>query len=181
MKSNSNNWISRATRYRYSLPVLAELQRDKGCKFVTLFRRLEASDRAVRQALDYLMELGWVERNTGYGHPSRPEYILTPRALEIAAECLRVWSELQKWGQTEVALERWPLPILHALGDRRRRYGDLLSELPGLTPRALSTGLKRLAEAGLAARDILPGSPPQTDYRATPWGIALIGSSQSPA
>jgi DNA-binding HxlR family transcriptional regulator len=167
-------WISLATRYRYSLPVLAELRRDDGCKFITLVRRLECSDRAVRQSLDYLIQIGWATRNPGYGHPSRPEYVLT----ESAPDALPIWSELQKWDQDVVALERWPLIIL-ALLDSGARFGMLLRSINGITPRALSIGLNRLILAGLAVRDVRDGSPPTTEYSATPWGKRLVSQVQA--
>lgn len=173
-------WISKATRYRYSLPVLAELERDQGCKFVTLVRRLDASDRAIRQALDYLIELGWADRNPGYGHPSRPEYILSEVGHSVGPRCLRLWVELNKWSQPEVAQERWPLSLLFEIGKARMRFSDLLKSFPGLTARSLSLALKRLIDAGLATREIVPGNPPQTEYRATPWGLSVVEASRSP-
>lgn len=163
------DWIEKATRFRYSLPVLAELRRDQGCKFITLVRRLDASDRAVRQALNHLTGLGWVERNPGYGHPSRPEYVLT----QGAPDTLPIWNELRKWNQENVALERWPLPILFAIVDGKTRYSSLMQELGGITPRSLSMGLGSLLNAGLAIRDLKPGYPPTTEYRATPWGESM--------
>jgi DNA-binding HxlR family transcriptional regulator len=162
-------WIVLATRYRYSLPVLAELMRGDGCKFITLVRRLECSDRAIRQSLDYLIQIGWVTRNPGYGHPSRPEYVLT----ESAPDALPIWSELQKWDQDVVAFERWPLIILPLL-DSGARFGMLLRSTNGITPRALSIALAKLIDSGLATREIMPGNPPATEYRATPWGEKVV-------
>jgi len=175
--SGTRDWLLKATRYRYTLPVLAELERDNGCKFVTLVRRLEASDRAIRQSLDYLLEAGWIERNPGYGHPSRPEYILTRTARPVGLWCLGIWDELRKWSQFDVALERWPLPVLEAMGSDKARYSDLIRRFPGITARSLSFALSRLIDAGLASREILPRNPPQTAYRATPWGIAVLDVS----
>lgn len=172
--STPANWIAKATRYRYTLPILAELERDQGCKFVTLVRRLEASDRAMRQALDYLVDLGWVERNPGYGHPSRPEYVTTQDGSKFARLSLRVWEELQKWGQEEVARERWPLVVLAAVEHGCHSYSEIQRECR-ISPRALSISLKRLTNSGLLNRTIVSGNPPASEYRLTPWGTALAG------
>jgi len=173
--SRCDDWIGKATRFRYCLPILAELQRDWGCKFVTLVRRLGASDRAVRQALDYLMNLGWVERNAGYGHPSRPEYVLSQEGVMIAASSLKVWDELHKWGQVEVAVERWPLVVLSIVNRGCKTYSEIEREC-GVSPRALSLSLKRLIDSGLLNRSVTSGSPPATEYRLTPWGTSLCSA-----
>ncbi|MCP6652244.1 hypothetical protein NL518_29540, partial [Klebsiella pneumoniae] len=65
---------------RWMLPVLAELQRSRGCKFVTLVHRTGASRKAINDTIAALIRLGLVMHNPGYGHPLRPEYLLTTRA-----------------------------------------------------------------------------------------------------
>ncbi len=169
----SGKWIKIATRFRYSFPVLAELHRDQGSKYITLVRRLESSDRAIRQALDYLMSLELVDRNPGYGHPSRPEYILTNEGQELAPICLEVWNELGRWQQLEVAMERWPLPVLDTLNHGETRYTSILKSEPDLSPRALTIALDRLIDAGLVQRTVVDGRPPVTQYQLTNWGRQL--------
>lgn len=165
------DWIQKATRYRYSFAVMAELERDQGCKFVTLIRRLDASDKAIRQALDYLIEIGWVMRNSGHGHPSRPEYVLTSLGCEIGV--LRIWESLLEWGEEAVALERWPLPVLHALLAGSKRFGEISKNVGQVSPRALTIALSKLQDSGLAVRTVLDGHPPATEYSATRWGREL--------
>jgi DNA-binding HxlR family transcriptional regulator len=162
------------TRDRYGLPILSELKRDRGCKFVTLIKRLQASDRAVRTALDHLILAGLAQKNPGYGHPSRPEYILTPRADRIGIVCLSVWDELKRWDQADVALERWPLPVMFSVHRLNRTYSEIQRACPKISPRALSIALKRLIESGLLNRSITPGSPPATEYHLTPWGNSVV-------
>jgi len=177
-ESSKNSWIQLATRYRYSLPVLAELQRDGGCKFVTLINRLNASDRAIRQALGYLAELGWVERNPGYGHPLRPEYILVDRKDHPAEKALTIWNALREWGNEDVALERWPLSILQKLIEGPKRFSQIQKAYEGLTPRALTLGLTKLLDSGLALRTVIDGQPPSAEYSATNWGRELLGKAR---
>lgn len=166
-----------ATRYRYSFPVLAELFRDQGCKFVTLINRLEASDRAIRQALDYLIEVGWVMRNPGYGHPMRPEYILTEVGISIGPAALDIWDALREWKEEIVALERWPLPVLLHLLSGARRFGQIKGLASGITPRALAMSLTRLQESGLASRVVIDGHPPTAEYLPTNWGRELMSDA----
>jgi DNA-binding HxlR family transcriptional regulator len=167
------DWIRTATRYRYGLPVLAELSRDHGCKFVTLMRRLEASDRAIRQALDHLISVGWVMKNPGYGHPLRPEYILTSEGDLVGKEALAGWQGLCDWGEQEVALERWPLAILGAVTAGARRFGQVQRLCEGISPRALALGLVKLEDSGLVVRSLVEGRPPKAEYLATRWGQEL--------
>ena len=63
--------------HRWSLPVLAEIGRTRGTRFATLTGRLGVTGESLRRTLAYLQEEGLVERNPGYGHPLRPEYLLT--------------------------------------------------------------------------------------------------------
>lgn len=163
-------WSQWATWYRYSLPVLAELERDGGCKFVTLIYRLQASDRAIRQALDHLMDLGWVGKNPGYGHPSRPEYILTghPEARSITAK--KIWDSIEP---KDLALDRWPIPLVFAAAQGARRFSEFQTALELISPRALAQGLKRLLEAGYLARIVSDGFPPTTEYELTSLGTEL--------
>ena len=70
--------------HRWSAPVLAELLRQKGSRFAALVGTLGVGRESLRRTLDSLLELGLVARNPGYGHPLRPEYVLT-RSGEVAA------------------------------------------------------------------------------------------------
>ena len=70
---------------RWSVPILAELHRQRGSRFVTLARTLGMSRESLRRTLAALIESGLVGRNPGYGHPLRPEYVLTTRGDRIAS------------------------------------------------------------------------------------------------
>ena len=164
------SWLETATRFRYCLPILAELQREDGCKFVFLMRRLQASDRAIRAGLDWLIEQEWVERNPGYGHHSRPEYILTAVGRKFAVPALSIWNELAQWSCQDTALERWGLPILSALEVGQLRFSEVRRKMPRCTPRALSFGLQSLIESGLVARTVVDSAPPSAIYELTKWG-----------
>jgi len=150
--------------HRWSAPVLAELRRTHGTRFVVLGRSLGVGRASLRRTLDALIELGLVARNPGYGHPLRPEYVLTPRGDEVAARCARLLGLLD--GDAGVALKKWSLPVLVALS-RPSRFSQLREALPGVSARALALALKDLEAARLVRRDVQDTYPPSTMYAAT--------------
>ena len=104
-------------------------------------------------------------RNPGYGHPSRPEYVLTGKGRRLAPACARLLQELRRRGVQDVVLKKWSLPILAAL-DGEARFGELRRAV-GATPRALTLALKALVARGLVERRVHAGFPPSTTYRLT--------------
>ena len=70
--------LAQLFHHRWAVPVLAELHRTSGSRFVTLHRRLGIGRESLRRTLASLAEQDLVARNPGYGHPLRPEYVLTP-------------------------------------------------------------------------------------------------------
>jgi len=149
---------------RWAIPVLAELHRTGGTRFVTLCRRTGAGGESVRRALSGLIGRGLVARNPGYGHPLRPECVLTAAGARPAPACALLLDELAALGIGAVGLNKWSMPVLAALADDRR-FSELRSALPGVTPRALTLALKALADAGVVERTVLASYPPQTVYR----------------
>jgi DNA-binding HxlR family transcriptional regulator len=106
-----------------------------------------------------------VMRNPGYGHPSRPEYVLTPAGRRAAPACAQLLAQLRRAGVEQVALRKWSLPILAVL-TAELRFGELRRAV-GATPRALALALKELVAAGLVERRVHDGFPPSTTYRPT--------------
>jgi DNA-binding HxlR family transcriptional regulator len=157
--------ISALSRYRWTLPVLAQLAEAGGSRFVPLTRQLGVSRDALRQTLDALIDAGLVMSNPGYGHPTRPEYILTERGLQVAPACLRLVRYVRGSGLEDIALKKWSLPTVAAL-NVERRYGEL-RRVVGATSRALTLALKDLVGAGLVERHVHDGFPPSTTYRLT--------------
>lgn len=154
--------------YRWALPVLAELHRGHGAKFITLLNRLELGRSTLRRTLDVLLEWGWVLPNPGHGHPMRPEYILSARGKALGAAGERLHRALLQAELTELALRKWSMPIVYTLSIKERRYGELEAALPGSNPRALTRALKDLCEGQLIQRSILHNYPPVPLYAMTP-------------
>lgn len=150
--------------HRWSTPVLAELGQTRGTRFVVLANRLGVGRTSLRRTLDALVELGLVRRNPGYGHPLRPEYLLTPEGEEAAARCERLLAAVN--GKRDIVLRKWSLPVLLALG-RQARFSELRDALPGVTARALALALKDLERAGLVDRRVEETYPPTAVYAPT--------------
>jgi DNA-binding HxlR family transcriptional regulator len=161
----------RLFHYRWAAPVLAELRHERGSRFVTLTNRLDVTRDSLRRTLDALCNDGLVERNPGYGHPLRPEYVLTGEGERVAAVCDRLLGVLD--GLEDVALRKWSMPVVHALGGGPRRFSELRGLLAGVSPRALALALKDLQKAGLVERAVTNDYPPGTLYRLTPRALPL--------
>lgn len=151
--------------HRWAAPVLAELERSRGTRFVFLARSLGIANESLRRTLDALTELGLVRRNPGYGHPLRPEYLLTPHGRQAARVCARVLAS----ADDVPALRKWAVPVLAAL-DGGRRFSELRIQLPRVTARSLALTLKDLQRADLVDRQVVEGYPPTTLYQPTPAG-----------
>jgi DNA-binding HxlR family transcriptional regulator len=160
---------------RWSVPLLAELSRGQGAKLVTLTSRLGASPGAVRETLDDLIAQGLVARNPGYGHPMRPEYILTDEGEAIGAACVRIEAAAERLSVRPIVLRKWPMPVLDALDGSPARFGELGRRLHRITDRALAMSLRELAGVSLVGRSVVGGHPPISLYRPTRRAAALIG------
>ena len=145
---------------KWSLGIVAELYRDRGTKFVTLCRRLGAPAGSMKLNLEVLISSGIVMRNPGYGHPMRPEYILTLRGMTIGESAQKLFDILPERALGEI---KWCLPCVSVL-EGNSRFGEVRSALPGITDRALSKVLKVLEESGAAAREVEPSYPPRVFY-----------------
>lgn len=163
--------ISTLSRHRWALPILAYLQATSGSRFVPLANELGLSRDALRHTLAALTEAGLVLPNPGYGHPLRPEYVLTERGRRVAPICASLLRALRQAGVEEVGLKKWSVPIIAALTSERR-YGELRRAV-GATPRALTLALKELVGSGLVERRVHDGFPPSTTYRLTPRSRSL--------
>jgi DNA-binding HxlR family transcriptional regulator len=161
--------------HRWALAVLAELERTSGSRFVTMSNRIGVSGESLRRTLAALIAGGLVMRNPGYGHPLRPEYVLTSRGARIAPVCADLLAGLRELGVEGPALKKWSLPVVLALGGPgRRRFSALQERLREITARALALALKDLTSAGLVDRAVTDGYPPASVYSLTPAGARLL-------
>ena len=150
--------------HRWAPPALALLGERGGVRFVELQRKLDVGRESLHRAIEALVDLGYVRRNPGYGHPLRPEYVLAPagrRPAELAGRVLAA-------GDPAILLRKWSVPVLAELGEERR-FSELRAALE-VSPRALALALQDLEAARLIRREVVATRPPTTLYRPTARG-----------
>ncbi|MEZ6235521.1 MAG: winged helix-turn-helix transcriptional regulator [Phycisphaerales bacterium] len=167
---------------RWNIPILAELARRDGAKFATLVNTLDAPPASIRASLDALIAAGWVAPNPGYGHPLRPEYVLSDAGEPVASTCYQLDVLLESPQIRAIAFRKWSIPILDAVGRGRRRFGQIASSLPGITDRALSMGLHALEGVSMVDRSLFLGRPPTPAYAipASGEGVGQVISDLFP-
>lgn len=156
-------------QHRWSIPILAETHRLGGARFAAYRGHLGISRDALTSTLGYLIEHGLIERNTGYGHPLRPEYIATRRGHMIGPSCVELHDCIRQLNVEGVVLRKWSLPVLGAVHVEPGNFASLRRDLRPITPRALSKSLSDLSAAALLRQDSNPSR-----YRLCPSGVVLI-------
>jgi DNA-binding HxlR family transcriptional regulator len=161
------------SHYRWAIPIIAEINRTEGSKFVTLANRLSMSRDSLQRTLTSLIELRWVMKNPGYGHPLRPEYILTKTGKQLGPKCQELCRLMIEEEVERVALQKWSLPILGVISQGAERFSEIKHQLPSATARAVTLALKELCQAGLVERAIVEDFPPTTIYKLKESGDRL--------
>lgn len=165
---------------RWSLPILAELHKEVrpggggGAKFVTLAHRLGLSRQTLRDTLDDLIERDYLMRNPGVGHPMRPEYMLSEDGHDAAPHAAAIMRVVRQGRLEDVALRKWSLPVLYAIGRGVGRFNRLKALLRGVTSRGLTLTLKDLESAGLITRTLVDAYPPGVSYKVRPQSRRLL-------
>lgn len=162
------------SHHRWSIPIIAELHRNNGAKFVMLANRLKVSRSSLQTSLRHLIELDLVCRNTGHGHPMRPEYLLTDSGAIIGPSCSALMSAITSDRDTNVAFQKWTLPLVAAIGEQRLRFNELSEILVDATPRAMTLGLKSLLQIRWADRILVNDFPPAAGYSLRPKGLKVL-------
>lgn len=165
--------------HRWNILVIAELHRLSGAKFITLVHHLDVSRGSLSASLENLIELRFVQKNTGHGHPMRPEYLLTTQGVAIAADCLELVQVARRGDAVDLAFRKWTLPLLVAIGERKLRFNELRSTLRDATPRAIAIGLKALLQEGWVARTVVGDFPPTAAYDLRPKGRRVLACMDS--
>ena len=133
--------LSKLFHRQWALPILVSLLRKKP---------LTVARQTYHDTLASLLEQGLVSKDGA----------LTARGHKTSERGEALMAALEKSGE----LRKWALPILHVLGRKAQRFGEIKAALPGATPRAISMALKDLVEEGLVQRRVLDGFPPRTEY-----------------
>ena len=70
----------------------------------------------------------------------------------------------------DLLANKWSALAIGALEDGPRRFGQLKSQLQGISPKVLSQTLKRLEEHDLLTRTVYAEVPARVDYELTELG-----------
>jgi DNA-binding HxlR family transcriptional regulator len=78
--------------------------------------------------------------------------------------------------RTTLALvaDAWSVVVVHALGERPRRYGELQERIGGISNKMLTQTLRKLESNGLVQARRLRTAPPGVEYRLTGLGETLL-------
>ena len=163
----------RLFHHRWSVPITARLYREGPQTFAHLARAMGASRDTLAHTLERMEENGLVTRHAG----ERPLWSLTAIGREVGAACIDAVRAVEEFHQQEIlnlALRKWPMLVITAIGRGGRRYNELKTMLPGVTARALALALKDLQAAGLVTRTVQDGYPPAAVYTLSESGEQLF-------
>jgi DNA-binding HxlR family transcriptional regulator len=81
--------------------------------------------------------------------------------------------------QVEVLLEnvigcRWSITVLRAVGNKKRRPGELQRHIAGISAKVLGDRLRNFTRAGIMQRLQFPEIPPRVEYHLTPFGKKFL-------
>lgn len=170
---NKPNPLNQVFQRRWAVPILAFLAHEGGCKFVTLANNLDGSRESLKASLDLLDTLGLVKPNHGYGHPMRPEYVLTDRGSLVSKPSAALIRTLDHANAMELGLKKWSMPVIYTVGSGSDRFGMIAGALRSATDRAVSLSLTELQAVSLIQRVIVDDRPPRNAYTLTRRGQCL--------
>lgn len=158
--------LARLTHHRWVIPLVAAI--GGGRRFAVLQSELGVARQTLQRALRAADELGLVLRNPGYGHPLRPEYLLSPDGERIRPICTRILRHARRLRGEELLARKWVLPVLACLAEGGpAHFAELEERVAPITPAALTRTLEELVEAGWVERAPSGGRPGRMPYRLT--------------
>lgn len=72
--------------------------------------------------------------------------------------------------------DKWSVLVIGLLGQRGRRFTELLHDVDGISQRMLTVTLRGLERDGLVSRTVHAVVPPRVDYALTPMGRTLLAT-----
>jgi DNA-binding HxlR family transcriptional regulator len=68
----------------------------------------------------------------------------------------------------------WTTNVVWQLSGGPRRFGELIRDIAGISPKMLTTRLRELEEKGVVHREVVPTSPPSVEYSLSDLGHELV-------
>ena len=68
----------------------------------------------------------------------------------------------------------WTTNIVWQLSGEPRRFGELMKDIAGISPKMLTARLRELEEKAVVIRDVVPSSPPSVEYSLSDLGRELV-------
>ena len=68
----------------------------------------------------------------------------------------------------------WTTNIVWQLSGGPRRFGELIRDIPGISPKMLTARLRALEEKHVVVREVMPTSPPSVEYALSDLGVELV-------
>jgi DNA-binding HxlR family transcriptional regulator len=68
----------------------------------------------------------------------------------------------------------WTTNLVWQLSGGPRRFGELVRDIPGISPKMLTARLRELEEKGVVDRTVVPSSPPMVEYSLSETGHELV-------
>lgn len=162
---------------RWLTALMSDFYDRNGARYVELVSRLGISKDSLSRTLEAALALGWITKNAGYGHPLRPEYVLTGEGTRISNGAFGVLRAQAGLALPPASFTRWDMPILTVLKSGQKRFGEVGQALNAVTPRALSQGLQSLERHELLERMVIEARPPFNLYGITDSGLLLASAA----
>ena len=68
----------------------------------------------------------------------------------------------------------WTTNLVWQLSGGPRRFGELIKDIPGISPKMLTARLRELEDKGVVDRTVTPTSPPSVEYSLSETGQELV-------
>lgn len=68
----------------------------------------------------------------------------------------------------------WTTNLVWQLSGGPRRFGELVKDIPGISPKMLTTRLRELEDKGVVDRVVISSSPPSVEYSLSEMGQELV-------
>jgi len=157
--------------HRWSVPLVALLSRSGPLPFAAIAAGVPASRDTLTDTLSKLEANGVIERR----HPGkRTVYALSPLGEQVGSACIPLVQLIGTSDLLQIALKKWPMVVVVALGRGATRYHEIKAALPGITARALALALKDLEVAAMLERTIDQGYPPAPVYTLSAKAAAFF-------